>query len=339
MSALAEGVLRPVARMLGADSAVYMRFRQDSGAQAFICESEYTGPHPESLEAYRSGFYEEDPVIRPFIERAGRGAANTSPMKFQLSNQVRQGTLRRSNYFRNFLEPHELGDVMGVGLPFNCDGPQLLCLGLHRHAGRNLFGKSERQALEAVMRPLRLVLETLCMRSTLAEQSAVIQTIEESSTGVEYAVVNEQLRILRGSGRLLTLLSASSPNLQSQDSIRAGIKALGRGGAGPRSCIDVVLPDGQPGKLNAIAGCYILVPGSVDQRQAPCLPSGSVHPAERLTNREQQVMEQLATGSSNARIAEVLSISVRTVENHLRSIYEKLGINSRTQLISLLFAQ
>jgi len=187
------------------------------------------------------------------------------------------------------------------------------------------------------MRPLRLVLETLCMRSSLAEQSAVIQKMEESNAGVEYAVVNAQMRILRGSGRMLRLLNATRCDGQSLDSIRAGIQALGRRSSGPRDCIDVVLPDGQPATLNAVADCYILVPDSVSPRPVPCLPAARVHPAERLTSREQQVMEQLATGSSNASIAEILSISVRTVENHLRSIYDKLGINSRTQLISLLF--
>ena len=193
------------------------------------------------------------------------------------------------------------------------------------------------------MRPLRLVLETLSLRSSLAEQSAVIKTLEESNAGVEYAVVSDTLRVLRGSKRMRALLTASGANPRSTTSIRAAVELLGRRSADAGSCIDVELPDGRPGKLSAASGCgqrnYILVPDSLAQRPAPCLPSDSMPPGEKLTTREQQVIEQLATGSSNARIAEILCISVRTVENHLRSIYDKLGINSRTQLISLLFAQ
>lgn len=340
LPALSDTVLRPIARLLDADSAVYMRFRPDSGGQPFICESEYTGPHPESVDAYASGFYVEDPVMRPLIDR---GVASGNATKFQLSYQVQQGALRRSNYFRNFLEPHELGDVLGVALPFNGDVPQLLCLGLHRHAGRPAFGKPQRLALDAVMRPVCLVLETLCMRSSLAEQSALVQGIEESNTGVEYAVLNDQLRLVRGSRRMQSLLTANYADPQALASIRAGVRTLGVSSADAGRSMEVVLPDGQPGKLSVAGGrgqrSYILVPGGADRRQLPCLPAQSVHPGENLTAREQQVIDQLATGSSNARIADRLNISVRTVENHLRSIYEKLGINSRTQLISLLFAQ
>tara|TARA_R110001599_G_scaffold353815_1_gene598767 strand:+ start:11270 stop:12316 length:1047 start_codon:yes stop_codon:yes gene_type:complete len=343
LPALSDTVLRPIARLLGADSAVYMRFRQDSGGQPFICESEYTGPHPESVDAYVSGFYVEDPVMRPLIDRAGRGVASGNPMKFQLSNQVQQGALRRSNYFRNFLKPHDLGDVMGVALPFNGAVPQLLCLGLHRHAGRPAFGKRQRLALEAVMRPVCLVLETLCMRSSLAEQSALIQSIEESNAGVEYAVLNDQLRLVRGSRRMQALLTANYTDPQALASIWSGVQMLGESSADSGRCVDVLLPDGQPGKLSAAGGCgqrsYVLVPGGADRRPVRRLPAQRVHPGEKLTAREQQVIDQLSTGSSNAGIAEMLNISVRTVENHLRSIYEKLGINSRTQLISLLFAQ
>ena len=39
----------------------------------------------------------------------------------------------------------------------------------------------------------------------------------------------------------------------------------------------------------------------------------------------------LASGRSNREIAEVLYLSERTVENHVRNIYRKLGVHGRTQ--------
>jgi DNA-binding CsgD family transcriptional regulator len=343
LPALSDEVLRPVARLLDADSAVYMRFRQDPGGQPFICESAYTGPHPESLDAYVSGFYVEDPLIRPLIDQTGVSSASRSPIKFQLLNQVRQGALRRSNYFRNFLKPQELGDIIGVALPFYSDGPQLLCLGVHRHAGRPVFEKSQCLALDKVMRPIRLVLETLCMQSALAEQSAILKEVEASNPGVEYAALDESLGILRSSARMRAMLTANYSDPQALAGIRSGMRTLNGRVPDTRSSVEVLLPDGQPAKLSSAVGCnrrtYILVPSDVDRRPLPCLLAEGMQPGDKLTVREQQVIDQLATGGSNARIAEVLSISVRTVENHLRSIYEKLGINSRTQLISLLFSQ
>lgn len=55
-----------------------------------------------------------------------------------------------------------------------------------------------------------------------------------------------------------------------------------------------------------------------------------------LSIRERDVVRSLAGGRSNKQIACELGISVRTVENHLRTIYRKLGVISRTQLVALL---
>ena len=50
-----------------------------------------------------------------------------------------------------------------------------------------------------------------------------------------------------------------------------------------------------------------------------------------LTEREISVLKLLAKGYSDRRIAETLSISVRTVSTHVHSILGKLGLENRTQ--------
>lgn len=54
-----------------------------------------------------------------------------------------------------------------------------------------------------------------------------------------------------------------------------------------------------------------------------------------VTEREGEVLGQLAAGRSNAQIAHVLHISVRTVENHVSSLLRKLGAGDRRELAAL----
>lgn len=52
---------------------------------------------------------------------------------------------------------------------------------------------------------------------------------------------------------------------------------------------------------------------------------------EPLSDREIDVLRLLAQGLTNKDIAQTLLLSVRTVEAHLRNVYGKLGVHSRTE--------
>lgn len=54
---------------------------------------------------------------------------------------------------------------------------------------------------------------------------------------------------------------------------------------------------------------------------------------EPLTTREREVLKLIAEGTSNKEIADLLFISVRTVENHRANIMRKLNIKSTANLI------
>ena len=56
---------------------------------------------------------------------------------------------------------------------------------------------------------------------------------------------------------------------------------------------------------------------------------------EKLTARETQVLELLAEGESNKRIANVLNISEHTVKFHVASVFGKLGATSRTEVVTI----
>ncbi len=53
-----------------------------------------------------------------------------------------------------------------------------------------------------------------------------------------------------------------------------------------------------------------------------------------LTKREIEVCNLAKTGFSDQEIAACLQVSPHTVKNHTKSIYRKLGVNTRAQLVA-----
>jgi DNA-binding CsgD family transcriptional regulator len=64
--------------------------------------------------------------------------------------------------------------------------------------------------------------------------------------------------------------------------------------------------------------------------------SGGTDPEATLTRREAQVLSCLASGRSNAEIAELLVISPATVRKHLEHAYAKLGVRNRGEAVNAL---
>lgn len=79
-------------------------------------------------------------------------------------------------------------------------------------------------------------------------------------------------------------------------------------------------PQVMPGKISPVT------PSIPPTTPAPSYPAG-------LTAREVEVLRLVAQGLSNAQIAEQLVISPYTVNAHMRSIYNKLEVNSRIAVV------
>jgi DNA-binding NarL/FixJ family response regulator len=54
---------------------------------------------------------------------------------------------------------------------------------------------------------------------------------------------------------------------------------------------------------------------------------------EKLTRREEEIMQLLVVGCLSKEIADRLSIGLETVNSHLKHIYEKLHVRSRTEAV------
>lgn len=84
--------------------------------------------------------------------------------------------------------------------------------------------------------------------------------------------------------------------------------------------------------LNVAAGGTCLSPVAV-QLVAAYIRETYHKPNYNLTSREKEIVQCLVNGQSYKLMASELQLSVDTVRYHLRNIYKKLAVNSKSQVI------
>lgn len=78
----------------------------------------------------------------------------------------------------------------------------------------------------------------------------------------------------------------------------------------------------------------VLIPQPIMSKLVSGIRQGSLTQSpEALTQTEMKVMVLLGKGKSNKEIAKELNCSVKTIKNHLNSIYNKLGVTNRTEAV------
>ena len=107
--------------------------------------------------------------------------------------------------------------------------------------------------------------------------------------------------------------------------MRAGARGYVVKGVGRAELLDAVRA--------AAAGSAVFSPGVADRLGAwfgslGSLPGRAAFP--QLTEREREVLDLLARGHDNRRIARELFLSEKTVRNHLSNVFAKLGVEDRT---------
>ncbi len=67
----------------------------------------------------------------------------------------------------------------------------------------------------------------------------------------------------------------------------------------------------------------------------PASPAGEDAAFASLSRREREVLALISEGLANAEIGERLSISEKTVRNHISNLFDKLGVWTRAQAMVL----
>jgi two-component system response regulator DegU len=164
---------------------------------------------------------------------------------------------------------------------------------------------------------VRLALET-------APDVVVMDVTMPNVDGVE---ATRQLRAQWPDARIVMLTMHSD-----QDIVANAIRA-GASGYLTKDCSSEELV----GAIRAVAsGETVLSPGLAGAMLQEVQKLGrAVQPATEplITKREEEVLQLVADGLSTQEVAEALYISLKTVKNHLASIYQKLDSRDRTQAV------
>jgi DNA-binding NarL/FixJ family response regulator len=137
----------------------------------------------------------------------------------------------------------------------------------------------------------------------------------------------------RGLTPHVLVLTASGEREDVLDAVKAGATGYLVKSATPAELLDAVgrTAGGEavftPGLAGLVLGEYRRLAGG---GAAPAAAASSGAP--QLTERETQVLRLVATGLSSKQIAARLSLSYRTVQNHVQNTLDKLQLHNRVEL-------
>ena len=72
------------------------------------------------------------------------------------------------------------------------------------------------------------------------------------------------------------------------------------------------------------------------QQRMPSLSVINRHVHENISNSEYRILKEIWAGKTNIEIGEILFISKNTVKTHIRNIYLKLDVHSKTEMVRFL---
>ena len=145
-------------------------------------------------------------------------------------------------------------------------------------------------------------------------------------SGVE---VTRGLRAAHPAARVL-VLSASGEQQDVLDAVKAGAVGYLLKSAARPDFLDAV--------RRTAGGDAVFTPGLAalvlgEFRRLAAGPAGEGEDAPRLTERETEILRMVATGLSYKQIATRLTLSHRTVQNHVQNTLGKLHLHNRVELV------
>jgi DNA-binding CsgD family transcriptional regulator len=254
-------------------------------------------------------------------------------------SEATDGDLDRSLRHRELRRPNGFGDELRAVLA--TDASAWGGLTLLRAADRNDFTEADVSLVASVSSRLAEGLRRAMMFSALSSEGEDVA----ASAGLALVAADNTITLADAAAELWLTKLRGTGREDEVPPVVAAVASRARSivdGSAEASAIARV-------RIRTPAGRWVLVRGSMlgDGEDAQVavmiepLPAHELAPliagAYSLTERERAVTQLVAQGLSTAEIAERVHLSPWTVQDHLKSIFEKLGVGTRGALVARIF--
>lgn len=339
-------VLDPLSKVLGAETALFATMRKNNNniqANNFIS----IGIDHRCTESYQSQFQGNDPVLPHAFNTTQLKHLNnrSKAFTFTLDNIVDQRSFAKGEYYNDFLRPNSIRQIMALGVPSKNDSSLVYIFGFHRYCNRP-FEQHDALHSSYAGPALYSLLSELENKTQLQDQRFINHFLESQQTETGLAVLNSDYQVmfanLSGQSHLDIKQQRGTCYLPLKEELESKLRSVLQG-------LDVFdskllrapglnnfeLSHGQTGIRMSIKHCEINKEPRIvlnTSRAKHNNLDNLLLEKYQLTKRESGLAVLVAQGLTNPQISEQLNISIRTVENHLRSIYSKVGVHNRTSL-------
>ena len=324
-------------RVLDADTSVF--FRVTGAEKNRGVDHGFAYGADDSVLANYHGHYKH---LDPFLARAlNEQYADRDPVI--VSNRlVNYRSFERTEFYNDFFRPISVHSVLGITLYSNAQSIGLLAV--HRPRNARHFNQNDQAKARLAVPGLSAALQRVMTLEQLEERDWILDTLAPELPGEGVLVLNAELNPVFCDARAREWLKVASGKHVNPVGIHDGVNRICKkllknpvqsdNSPAPRVELDL------PGAKKLVARVRLASTGSggirfiifLETEQKPLLRNYHLK-VLGLTQREIDTVHQVGMGLTNNQIADNLCISVRTVQNHLRSIYTKIGVHNRTSLI------
>ncbi|MEM8501417.1 MAG: helix-turn-helix transcriptional regulator [Pseudomonadota bacterium] len=327
-------------KLFSSRSAVFMEFEQGGPGLEFGSTSSF-GIDQMHSDRYSSHFHRMDPCFQEFEAQYGQGIL---PIVSTFQVVDSRQAYENSSYYQDFLIPTRVHQsvIFGLGSSKQLNG----LIGLHRDKNQRAYNEKDHLIIQLITPYLSTAIMYRNKQRTLQKQNALFELILQSSNVSAYLLLNENYTCV-GSGGAIDKVSPGGFDcahdvlgvsiiqllpLHTVTTIRDAVNAFTNTECSGSSIqiatigndLRASMVRGEQGELTILLSFL-----KSDLR----LVTAELMRAYQLTAREVELVSLLELGLSNPQIAQIMSISRKTVENHLTHVYAKTGTHNRVSLL------